>query len=87
MKRPKRPTESNPGKVFQTGSSPTDSTRTMIDLVYSYRALGGVGSTSQSSTVQDGGKSQHAERSASNVHSVGSSRVRWSPVIAIGGGA
>jgi len=85
MKRPKRPTESNPGKVFQTGSSPTDSTR--IDLVYSYRALGGVGSTSQSSTVQDGGKSQHAERSASNVHSVGSSRVRWSPVIAIGGGA
>ena len=32
-------------KVFQTGSSPTDSTR--IDLSYSYRVLGGVGNTSQ----------------------------------------
>ena len=39
MKRPKRPTESKPGKTFQTGSSPTDSTRT--DLSYSYRVLGG----------------------------------------------
>jgi len=55
MKRPKRPTESKPGKVFQTDSSPTDSTR--IDLSYSYWALGGVGSTSQNSRVQDGGKS------------------------------
>jgi len=72
MKRPKRPTESKPGKVFQTGSSPTDSTR--IDLSYSYRVLGGVGSTSQSSRVQDGGKRGHAERSASNMHSAGSSR-------------
>ena len=39
-----------------------------------YRALGGVGSTSQSSRVQDGGKSRHAERSASNVQSAGSSK-------------
>ena len=46
MKRPKRPTESKPGKVFQTSSSPTDLTRT--GLSYTYRtALGGVGSTSQ----------------------------------------
>jgi len=52
MKRPRRPTESKPGRVFQTGSSPTDSTG--IDLSHSYRALGGVGSTSQSSRVQDG---------------------------------
>jgi len=72
MKRPKRPTESMPSKVFQTGSSTTDSTR--IDLSYSYRALGGVGSTRQSPKVQDGGKSRHAERSASNVHSAGSPR-------------
>jgi len=72
MKRPKRPTESKPGKVFQTSSSPTDSTR--IDRSYSYRFLGGVGSTSQSSRVQDGGKSRHAEQSANNVHSAGSSR-------------
>ena len=71
-KRPKRPTESKPGKVYQTGSSPTDSAR--IDLSYSYRVLGGVGSTSQSSRVQDGGKSQHAERSQKNVHSAESSR-------------
>jgi len=54
MKRLKRPTESKPSKVFQTGSSPTNSTR--IDLSYFYRALGGVVSTSQSSRVQDGGK-------------------------------
>ena len=72
MKRPERPTESMFGKVCQTGSSPTDSTR--IDLSYSYRALAGVGSTSQSLRVQDGGKSQHAEQSASNAHSVRSSR-------------
>jgi len=72
MKRPGWPTESKPGKVFQTGSSPTDSTR--IDLSYSYRTLGGVGSTSQSSRVQDGGKSRHTDLSSSNVHSVGSSR-------------
>jgi len=72
MKRPKRPTESKPGNVFETGSSPTDSTR--IDLSYSYRAFGGVGSTSQSLRVQDGGKSRHAERIARNVHSAGSSR-------------
>ena len=70
MKRPKKPTESKPGKVFQTGSSPTDSTR--IDLSYSYRVLCGVGSTSQSLRVQDGGKSRHDEPSASNVHSAGS---------------
>jgi len=38
-----------------------------------YRALGGVGSTSQSSRVQDGGKSRHAERGASNVQGAGSS--------------
>jgi len=72
MKQLKKPTESKPSKVFQTGSSPTDSTR--IDLSYSYRVLGGVGSTSQSSKVQHGGKSRHAERSANNVHSAGSSR-------------
>jgi len=59
--------------VCQTGSSPTDSTR--IDLSYSYRALGGVDSTSQSLRVQDCGKSRHAERSASNVHSA---RLSWS---------
>jgi len=46
---------------------PTDSTR--IDVSYSYPVLGGVGNTSQSSRVQDGGKSRHAERSANNVHS------------------
>ena len=34
---------------------------------YSYWALGGVGSTSQNSKVQDGGKSRHAKRGASNV--------------------
>jgi len=72
MKRPKRTTESKPGRVFETGSSPTDSTG--IDLSYSYRALDGVGSTSQSSRVQDGGKSHHAERGASNVQGAGSSR-------------
>ena len=72
MKRLKRPTEPKPGKVFQTGSSPTDSTR--IDLSYSYQILGGVGNTNRSSRVQDGGKSRHAKRSASNVQSAGSSR-------------
>jgi len=72
MKRPKRPTESKPGKVFQTGSSPTNSTR--IDLSYFVRVLGGGGSTRESSRVQDGGKSWHAERSANNVHSAESSR-------------
>ena len=72
MKRPKSPTESKPGKVLQTGSSPTDSTR--IDLSYSYRVLDGVFSTSQSSRVQGGGESRHTERSANNVHSAGSSR-------------
>jgi len=72
MKRPQRPTESKPGRVFQTGSSPTDSTG--IDLSYSYRALGGVGSMSQSSRVQDGGKSRHGQCSASNVQGAGSSR-------------
>jgi len=55
MKRPKRPTESKPGKVFETGISPTDSAR--IDLSYSYWVLGRVGRTSQCSRVQDGGKS------------------------------
>jgi len=72
MKRPKRPTESKPGRVFQTGSSPKDSTG--IDLSYSYKALGGVGSTSQSLRVQDGGQSRHAERGVSNVQDAGSSR-------------
>ena len=72
MKRPKRPTESKPGRVFQTGSSPIDSI--WMYLSYSYRAIGGVGSTIQSSKVQDGGKSRHAERGVSNVHSAGSSR-------------
>jgi len=72
MKQPKRPTESKPGKVIQTGSSATDSTR--IDVSYSYPVLGGVGNTSQSLRVQHGGKSRHAERSAKNVHSAGSSR-------------
>ena len=61
-----------PGMVFQTGSSPTDSSR--IDLSYSYQFLGGVGSTNRSSRVPDGGKSRHAERSANNVQSAGSSR-------------
>jgi len=60
-------------QVFQTGSSPTDSKG--IDLSYSYQALGGVGSTSQSSRMQNGGKSQHAERGASNVHSAGRQKV------------
>ena len=50
MKRPKRPTESKPGKVFQTGSSPSDTRG--IDLSYSYWILNGVGSKSQSSRVQ-----------------------------------
>jgi len=72
IKPPKRPRESKPGKVFQTGSSPTDSRG--VDLFYSYWVLGGVGSTSQSSRVQDGGKSRHTERSANNVFSAGSSR-------------
>ena len=45
-----------------------------IDMSYSYRALCGVGSTSQSSRVQDGGESRHAERCASNVQGAGSSR-------------
>ena len=72
MKRPKRPTESKPGKVFQTSSSPTDLTR--IDLSYSYQALGGLGSTIQGSNVQDGGKSRHVERGASNVQCAVSSR-------------
>ena len=56
----------------ETGSSPTDSRG--IDLSYSHRALGGVGSTSQSLRAQDGGKSRHAERGASNVQGAGSSR-------------
>jgi len=72
MKRLQMPTEFKPGRVFQTGSSPTDSTR--IDLSYSCWVLDGVGRTSQSSRVQGGGKSRHAERSARNVHSAGSSR-------------
>jgi len=72
MKRPRSPTESKPGRVFSTGSSPTDSTG--IDLSYSYRALGGVGSTSQCSRVQDSGKSRHAERGTSNVEGAGSSK-------------
>jgi len=72
VKRPKRPTESKPDKVFRTGSSPTETTG--IDLSYSYQVLGGMSSTSQSSRVQDGGKSRHAERSANNVFSAGSSR-------------
>jgi len=66
MNQTKRLTESKPGKVFQTGSLPTDSTR--IDLSYLYRALDRVGSMSQNSRVQDGGKSPHAERSANNLH-------------------
>ena len=45
-----------------------------IDLFYTYRALGGVGNMNQSSRVQDGGKSQHAKRGASNVHSAESSK-------------
>ena len=72
MKRPKRPTESKLGRVFQTGSSSTHSTR--IDVSYCYQALGADGSTSQSSRVQDGSKSRHAGPSASNVHSAGASR-------------
>ena len=35
MKRPKRPEESEPGSIFQNGSSPTNSKG--IDLSYSYR--------------------------------------------------
>ena len=67
MKRPKRPAESKPGSgIFQTSRSPINSTG--IDLSYSYKALCGVGSTSQSLRVHDGGKSRHAERGASNVH-------------------
>ena len=59
-------------EILQTSSSPTDSTG--IDLSYSHRALGGVGSTSQSSRARDCGKNRHAERGASNVQGVGSSR-------------
>jgi len=44
MKRPKRPAESKPGGVFETGSSPT--LLKGIDLSCSNRAFGGVGSTS-----------------------------------------
>jgi len=55
MKRQKRRTESKSGRVFQTGSSPTDSTR--IHLSYSYQDLGRVGSTSQTLRVQNGSKS------------------------------
>jgi len=56
--------------IVQTGSLPAISNG--IDLSYSYLALGGVASTTV--RVQDGGKSRHAERGASNVHSAGSSR-------------
>jgi len=72
MKRPERRAESKSGRVFQSRSSLIFSK--WIHLCYSFRALGGVGSTSQSPRVQDGGKSRHAERGASNVHSAGSSR-------------
>jgi len=72
MKRQKRPAESKSGSIFQTASSPTDSKG--IDLSYSYRSLGGVGSTSRSLREQNGAKSQHAKRGASNVHCAGSSR-------------
>jgi len=69
MKPPKRPAESKPGSgIFQTSSSPIN--LKWIDLSCSYKALGGVGSTSPSLRVQDGGKSRHAERGASNVHNV-----------------
>jgi len=44
------------------------------DLLLPGSCHGGVGSTSQSSRVQDGGKSRHAERGATNVQSAGSSR-------------
>jgi len=67
MKRPKRPAESTPVSIFQTYSSPIDSKSKETDLSYYDRALGGVGSTSKSLRVQDGGKSRHAERGASNV--------------------
>ena len=72
MKRPKRSAESKPGGIFQTGSSSTVSKGT--ELSFFLWALGGVGSTSQSSTVQDEDKSLHAKRGANNVHSAGSSR-------------
>jgi len=60
MKRPTRPAESKFGRVFQTSSSQTDSKG--IDLYYSYWALGEVGSTSQSSRVQDSGKNRQTKR-------------------------
>ena len=63
---------SKPGRVVHIGSSLTDSTK--IGLSYSYRALGGMGCTSQKSRVQDGGKSRHVERGASNVQCAVSSR-------------
>jgi len=44
------------------------------DLLLPGSCHGGVGSTSQSSRVQDGGKSRHAERGANNVQGAGSSR-------------
>jgi len=53
MKRPKRSAVSKSGSIFRTGSSPTDSKG--IHLSYSDRAVGGVGSTSQSLRVLDGG--------------------------------
>jgi len=51
-----------------------ESPKILQDLSCSYQALGGVGSTSQSSIVHDGGKSLHAERGASNVQGAGSLR-------------
>ena len=72
LKRPKRPAEFKPDSIFQTGSSPTDSKG--IDLSYFYRAPGGEGSTGLGLRAQDGGRSRHAERGASNMHSTQSSR-------------
>ena len=60
------------GNIFQTGSLLTKSKGT--DPSHSYRAPGGVGSTSQGLRAQDCGRSRHAERGASNVYSAGSSR-------------
>ena len=42
-----------------------------VDPSYSYQAPDGVGSIRQSLRAQDGGRSRHAERGASNMHSAG----------------
>jgi len=72
MKQPKRPTESKPGKVVQTCNSPTNSTR--IDLSYSYRVLGDVGTTSRVRERRMVAKADTPSEVQTMLHSAGSSR-------------